>query len=134
MKKTLRELAELVGGEVLGDAEISISGITGIDEAGPADLTFAVPPHLDRAAASHAAAVIVPASVEAYAKPAIRAENPRVAFTRLLTLFNPPPAYEPGIHPAAVVGKNITIGATAITLRSTLQCFSSSVATSSAIS
>ena len=75
MKKTLRDLAELVGGEVLGDAEIWISGITGIDEAGPAELTFAVPPHLDRAAASRAGAVIVPASVETYAKSAIRAKT-----------------------------------------------------------
>ena len=113
LKKTLRDLAELVGGEVLGDAEIWISGITGIDEAGPAELTFAVPPHLDRAAASRAGAVIVPASVEIFAKAAIRAENPRVAFTRLLTLFNPPPAFAPGIHPAAVVGQNLTVDATA---------------------
>ena len=85
MKKTLRELAELIDGQIIGDCDPDITGITGIDEAGPTDLTFAVPPHLDRAAQSQAAAVIVPATVETYAKPAIRVENPRVAFTRLLT-------------------------------------------------
>lgn len=78
MKKTLRELAEWVGGQVLGDADGWIEGVTGIDEAGPADLTFAVPPHLDRAAASKAAAVIVPATVEVYAKPAIRVDRKSV--------------------------------------------------------
>lgn len=109
MKKTLRELAELVDGRVIGDAGVWIEGITGIDEAGETELTFAVAPHLDRAAASKAAAVLVPASVEAYAKPAIRVENPRVAFTRLLTLFNPPPQVERGVHPAAVVGKNVSL-------------------------
>ena len=109
MRKTLRELAELVEGSVIGDADQWIEGITGIDEAGPADLTFAVPPHLDRAAASKAAAVIVPASVESYAKPAIRVETPRIAFTRLLTLFNPPPQVERGVHPSAVVGERVSL-------------------------
>lgn len=112
MKKTLRELAEWVGGQVIGDADGWIEGVTGIDEAGPADLTFAVPPHLDRAAASKAAAVIVPATVEVYAKPAIRVANPRVAFTRILTLFNPPPQVEQGVHPTAVVGENVSIADT----------------------
>ena len=105
----MRELAELVEGSVIGDADSWIEGITGIDEAGPADLTFAVPPHLDRAALSKAAAVIVPASVESYAKPAIRVENPRIAFTRLLTLFNPPLQVDRGVHPSAVVGKNVSL-------------------------
>ena len=109
MRKTLRELAELVEGSVIGDADQWIEGITGIDEAGPADLTFAVPPHLDRAAASKAAAVIVPASVESYAKSAIRVETPRIAFTRLLTLFNPPPQVERGVHPSAVVGDRVSL-------------------------
>ena len=109
MRKTLRELAELVAGCVIGNADNWIDGITGIDEAGPTDLTFAVPPHLDRAALSKAAAVIVPASVEFYAKPAIRVENPRIAFTKLLTLFTPPPQVDRGVHPTAVVGKNVSL-------------------------
>lgn len=110
MKKTLRELAELVEGCVIGDADIVVEGITGIDEAGPTELTFAVPPHLDRAAASQAAAVIIPASVETYVKPAIRVNNPRIAFTRLLTLFNPLPQVDCGVHPTALVGENSMLG------------------------
>jgi UDP-3-O-[3-hydroxymyristoyl] glucosamine N-acyltransferase len=50
--------------------------------------------------------------VEVYAKPAIRVENPRVAFTRILTLFNPPPQVEQGVHPTAVVGKNVSLANT----------------------
>ena len=109
MKKTLREIAEWIDGNVLGDASIIIDGITGIDEAGPGDLTFAVSPHLERALLSKAAAVIVPAAVETYAKPAIRVANPRLAFTRLLTLFNPPPQVDSGVHQTAVVGKNVRL-------------------------
>lgn len=110
MKKTLRELAEWVGGQVCGEGSVEIDGITGIDEAGPSDLTFAVSPHLDRAAASKAAAVIISVSVESFAKPAIRVDNPRLAFTRLLNLFNPRPQVDPGVHPTAVVGRNVTLG------------------------
>jgi UDP-3-O-[3-hydroxymyristoyl] glucosamine N-acyltransferase len=110
LKKTLRELADWVDGQVCGDESIEIEGITGIDEAGPSDLTFAVLPHLDRAAASGAAAVIIPQTEEFTAKPAIRVANPRVAFTRLLNLFNPPPPVVAGVHPTAVVGSNVTIG------------------------
>jgi UDP-3-O-[3-hydroxymyristoyl] glucosamine N-acyltransferase len=110
LKKTLRELAEWVGGQVCGDGSVEIDGITGIDEAGPSDVTFAVSPHLDRAAVSKAAAVIIPVTVETFAKPAIRVDNPRLAFTRLLSLFNPPPKAEPGVHPTAVVGRNVSLG------------------------
>lgn len=109
MKKTLRELAEWLDGKIIGDEMIEVCGITGIDEAGPTDLTFAVAPHLDRALSSKAAAVIIPANVDSYAKPAIRVANPRLAFTRLLTLFNPPPAIERGVHPTAVLGANVRV-------------------------
>ena len=109
MRKSLGEIADWLEGNVLGDDQIFITGVTGIDEAGPHDLTFAVPPHLEKALNSKAAAVIVPASVESFAKPAIRVANPRLAFTRLLTLFNPLPQLEAGVHPTAVIGKNVKL-------------------------
>ena len=109
MRKSLGEIADWLEGNVLGDDQIFITGVTGIDEAGSHDLTFAVPPHLEKALNSKAAAVIVPASVESFAKPAIRVANPRLAFTRLLTLFNPLPQLEAGVHPTAVIGKNVKL-------------------------
>ena len=90
LTKRLSEIAALVDGAVIGDADPEISGVTNIEDAGPSDITFAVPPHLDRAAVSKAAAVIVPETTASYPKPAIRVANPRVAFTRLLELFTPP--------------------------------------------
>lgn len=109
--RTLREIAALVEGEVLGPGDLIIDGVTNIEDAGPTDITFAVPPHLDKAAASKAAAVIIPGEVATYPKPAIRVANPRVAFTKVLELFTPPPAVERGIHPTAVVGRNVRLGA-----------------------
>lgn len=107
---SLQELADRVEGEIAGDGLMMIEGITGIDEAGPGELAFAEMPHLDRALASKAGAVLIPATVVDFAKPAIRVANPRLAFTRLLTLFNPPPNVERVVHPSAVVGKNLKLG------------------------
>lgn len=110
MKLTLQEIADLVHGVPAGDASIVISGVTNIAEAGPGDITFAVPPHLEKAVSSAAAAVIIPETVTNFAKPAIRVANPRLAFTTLLSVFTPPVAVARGVHPTAVLGKNVTLG------------------------
>lgn len=110
VSKTLREIADLVEGEVLGEGDPTIDGVTNIEDAGPADITFAVPPHIEKAAGSKAAAVIVPADVTNFPKPAIRVANPRIAFTKVLEIFTPPPQVERGVHPAAVVGRNVRLG------------------------
>ncbi|MCX7780154.1 MAG: UDP-3-O-(3-hydroxymyristoyl)glucosamine N-acyltransferase [Negativicutes bacterium] len=111
MQKSVAELAVYLGGIVTGDSDTAITGVTNIEEAGPGDITFAVPPHLDKAARSRAGAVIIPDSLESFPKPAIRVANPRLAFARLLELYTPPPQVERGIHPTAVIGANAEIGA-----------------------
>jgi len=40
----------------------------------------------------------------------IQVDNPRVAFARVLAHFNPATGPAPGVHPAAVMGKNCRIG------------------------
>ena len=110
MKKTLREIANLINGVLLGDGDIEITGVTNIEDATATDIAFAVAPHLDKAAHSVAAAVIIPDTITEFARPAIRVENPRVAFVRLLQLFTPQIVVEPGIHDTAVVGKDVIIG------------------------
>lgn len=106
----LREVAALVNGIVLGDDAIEIGGVTNIEEAGASDIVFAVPPHLEKAAACQAAAVIIPLNIEEYPKPAIRVDNPRIAFTRLLEHFMPRPTIERGVHPSAVLGSRVQLG------------------------
>ncbi len=110
MAKSLREIAALVNGEVLGDSCPAIAGVTNIEDAGPDDITFAVPPHLEKAAASQAAAVIIPHDIASYPKPAIRVANPRIAFTKVLEFFTPPAIVERGVHPSAILGKGVRLG------------------------
>lgn len=110
MKKTLSEIARLIDGNILGVEKITITGATGIEQAGQRDITFAVEPHLAAGERCGAAAVIVPDTVTKYAKPAIRVSNPRAAFTKLLSLFTPPLLIKYEIHPTAVIGENVCIG------------------------
>ncbi len=110
MKKSLAEIAALLNGTVSDTTCIEITGVTNIDDAGPGDITFAVPPHLDKAGKCSAAAVIIPDSVETFPKPAIRVANPRIAFTTLLSLFTPKPDIPAGVHPAATVSASAKLG------------------------
>lgn len=110
MRMKLREIAGLVNGSVIGNAELEITGAASLDDAGENDITFAVPPHLEHAAQTKAAAVIIPDTVTEFSKPAIRVSNPRVAFAKLLGMFIPPLPIERGVHSAAVLGKNVAVG------------------------
>jgi len=110
LKKTLREIANLINGVLLGDGDIEVTGVTNIEDATATDIAFAVAPHVEKAALSGAAAVIIPNTITEFAKPAIRVQNPRVAFVKLLEMFTPQIVVEPGIHATAVIGKDATIG------------------------
>ncbi|MFH1756214.1 MAG: LpxD N-terminal domain-containing protein, partial [Candidatus Latescibacterota bacterium] len=57
----LKELADMVGGEMHGDGEVDIQGVAGIKEAGIGDLTFLSNPKYEPYLAStHASAIISP--------------------------------------------------------------------------
>lgn len=110
MKKTLTEIARLIDGNIVGETEITITGVASIDSATPRDITFAVEPHLEAGERSAAGAVIIPDTVMSYRKTAIRVANPRAAFTKLLEIFTPPLDIPREVHPTAVIGSDVTIG------------------------
>lgn len=103
----LSELAKLVNGVVLGDGNIEVKGIKGIDDVGPDEITMAATARvLENAVKSKAIAIIVPDNVVEVSKPAIRVANPRLAFAQILAFFTPPVICKPGIHQSAVIGMN----------------------------
>jgi UDP-3-O-[3-hydroxymyristoyl] glucosamine N-acyltransferase len=114
----LGELAEIVGGEVEGNAELEIRGVAGIREAKTGDITFLANPKYESFLESTmASAVIAPPELESD-KPLIRIENPYFAYLKVLNLFAEELVvkYPREIHPEAViddsvsVGKNVSIG------------------------
>ena len=116
MKKKLRELAEWVDGTVVGDGEIEIFGVSGIDEAQAGEITFvANPKYLRKLSETHASAVIVSKEATRGEKPLLSVANPYLAFAKILTLFSQKPYQPKGIDsnawisPTARLGKDLTL-------------------------
>jgi UDP-3-O-[3-hydroxymyristoyl] glucosamine N-acyltransferase len=113
MLGTLGQLAERIGGKVVGDSGLSIARIAAIDEAGSDALTFATTPaYLQAALESHAAAVLVDEALvnDDSAKPLIVVPSARVALMQLLRAFDRPRKRGPYRHPSAIVDESAQIG------------------------
>jgi UDP-3-O-[3-hydroxymyristoyl] glucosamine N-acyltransferase len=107
----LGELANRLGAELRGDAELEITGVKGIEEAGPTEITFvANPRYTGLARTTRAAAVLVDPDFQQIDAATLRLKNPYLAFSRALGLFYQPPAYTPGVHPTAVIDPTAEIG------------------------
>lgn len=125
MNITLKHLAALIDAPFEGDGQTEIRGVAGFFDAKPGDLTFATrAKHFLGISACRAAAVIVPERPAPPLPPEtlnglnlIRADNPTLAFARVLELFHPPiidiePGIDPGaqILPGARIGRQAAIG------------------------
>jgi UDP-3-O-[3-hydroxymyristoyl] glucosamine N-acyltransferase len=94
-----------------GDPETKITGLNGIEQAGPGELTFVSNPKYGALARStRASAVIVGEDFPAISAAMLRAKDPYLAFARALELFNKPRVYAAGVHPTAVVHESARIG------------------------
>jgi UDP-3-O-[3-hydroxymyristoyl] glucosamine N-acyltransferase len=107
----LGDLAVRLGCDLRGDADIEITGVTGMEQAGPADLTFlANPKYAPKVKHTRAAAILVPDPL-AEPKPAsLVSANPYYDFARALALFYRPPKPQAGIHPQAAIASTAKIG------------------------
>ncbi|MDD4894640.1 MAG: UDP-3-O-(3-hydroxymyristoyl)glucosamine N-acyltransferase [Candidatus Omnitrophica bacterium] len=112
MRKTLKEIAELVEGEVVGDGSIIITGVSGIKEAVSGDITFvANPKYFPLIEKTGASAIITSREVETAPKPIIRTDNPSFAFAKIVSFAAPGEFKRPkGIHQTAVLGKGVSVG------------------------
>lgn len=111
---TLGEIGAAIGAAVDGEASLPIwrplpSGLP----AGPGELVIAFaadPAKLLEGSGAEAALIAAGAPRPAGLKGLLLAERPRLAFARLLQLFEPPPHAPPGIHPSAVVDPTALLG------------------------
>lgn len=107
----LGELASRLGAELRGDAALEVTGVKGIEEAGPTEITFvANPRYASLARTTRAAAILVEPNFQEIPAATLRIPNPYLAFSRALGLFYTPPAYPAGIHPTAVIDPSAAIG------------------------
>ena len=107
----LGELASRLDAELRGDANVEVTGVKGIEEAGLAEITFvANPKYAGLARKTNAAAVLVEPEFPDIGTATLRIKNPYQAFSRALALFYQPPTYPPGIHATAVIDPSAEIG------------------------
>lgn len=109
---TLKELAELVGGRVIGDENMEVTGLNGLREASETEIIFIT----DRKKAplvseSRACAVIVPKGVEGLDKAAIETDHPELASALIHNHFLKTEFIAKGISPMAHVGEQCEIPA-----------------------
>lgn len=113
MPKTLKEIAKFINGELVGDGNISVKGINGIQDAQEGDLTFIANSKdeelIDQTKAS---CVVVPKNINrSFNKPFIKVDYPSVALSKIIEFIMPESIPHPkGIHETAVISDNVSLG------------------------
>src|SRR5579863_4756169 len=107
----LGDLAARLGCELHGDPDIEITGVAGVEQAGPGDVTFlANPKYAPRAKNTRAAAILVKEPLSGALPASLVSANPYHDFARALALFYQPPRPRPGIHAQASIASTARIG------------------------
>lgn len=110
----LAELARILQAECRGDGHLEITGVAGIEEAGPREVTFvANVKYAAHARSTRAGAVLVQPDFPEIPAATLRTSNPYLGFARAIEVFYQLPVYAPGIHPTAVIDPASTLGANA---------------------
>jgi len=103
----------MVGGALTGDPEQLVTGLAGIREAVPGDISFVASPKYQSAVkTTFASVLIVGQDIDvAFGGTLIRVGNPSEAFAKLAEQVGPHPvSYTPGVHPTAIIGPTARLG------------------------
>jgi len=121
--RSLAEIAEAVGAQLIGDGHITVTSVASIESAAPEDLVFVDDEkHLAAALRSEAGAVIAGAFAASVtcSKPLLLSDHPKLAFARVARWLREGSPLEAGvqqgsvhqsavIHPSAVLGPGVRI-------------------------
>ena len=116
MEKTLKELADYVGGELAGDGNIKIKGVMTIDEASEGYITFVSnKKYIKKLEQTGASAIIVSPDIDVKDKNLLITKNPYLAFAKVVDLMMNPEKVYPGtvddsarVSDSAELGSNVT--------------------------
>ena len=108
---TLQELARVVSGEVVGDGDITITGLNSIDLAAEGELTFIASNKLaGKLTDSRASGCIVPQEIEELSMPQIVVDDADLATAIIHNVLLARPFVATGIHDRAIIGEDCEIG------------------------
>ncbi|MGB6134114.1 MAG: UDP-3-O-(3-hydroxymyristoyl)glucosamine N-acyltransferase [Acidobacteriaceae bacterium] len=105
------ELARVLQAELRGDPDLEITGVAGIEEAEPSQLTFvANPRYAALAKTTRAGAILVSPEFPDVRTATLRLKNPYLAFAQALEVFYQPPVWPASVHPTAVIHSTASVG------------------------
>jgi UDP-3-O-[3-hydroxymyristoyl] glucosamine N-acyltransferase len=109
---TVRELAEFVAGEVVGDGDQRIDAARPLSDAKAGDITFVEDEkYLPRLHASSAYAAITSLTIPTNGKTVIRVKDPLMSFITIVQKLHPLPTVSfVGNHPTAVIPSSVQLG------------------------
>lgn len=111
---TASELAQLAGGQLIGDGSVKVSAIAPLDRAGVEELSFlASARYAPMMVDSMAGIVLVSPDLKdspGRTKARIVVADPHDALLALIPRFYKPAVHPTGIHPAARIGHNVLVG------------------------
>lgn len=112
MAVKLKEIAEIVGGTVVGDGEVRIERVAPIETARQGDITFVSnQKYVPFARQTKASAVIVSPKLAKLPRNLIVTQNPYLAFAKTVAaLMEKKAPRVPGRHPSAVVAPSARLG------------------------
>ncbi len=107
----LREIAQHLGCTLHGDGDLEITGLAGMEQASPSELTFlANPKYAHKVRDTRAGAILITEPVQGQNISSLLTRQPYVDFARALELFYQPPKPAAGIHPMAAIHATAVIG------------------------
>ena len=117
----LREIAGRLDCRLQGDGDLEISGVAGMEHAGPGELTFlANPKYASKVQHTRASAILVAHVIPELEIAFLVSENPYLDFARVVAMYYQAPRPAPGVHrlayvaPTATIGENCSIGPFAV--------------------
>lgn len=107
----LGELAERVGGRVVGDPDAVIDGVATLEEAGPDQLSFlSNPRYRDAARRTRAGAILVKPGSGIEGPALLEVDEPYLALAKVLGLFHTDPPAVREVSSMAHVGRDVRLG------------------------
>jgi UDP-3-O-[3-hydroxymyristoyl] glucosamine N-acyltransferase len=128
MEYTIKQINKIIGGKVLGDDTLLVTGVSSIENAGEGDISFVKnEKFVNKALETKASAIVTHRSIVETKKTQIIVENPLISFIKLLKVISAQKQQQPhNIHPSAVIstncsiGSNISVGANVVICENTM--------------
>jgi UDP-3-O-[3-hydroxymyristoyl] glucosamine N-acyltransferase len=111
LNMTLDEIAKAVGGEIVGNRGLVITGLNSLNDAGPSEISFFSDRRYEESLrTTRAGALLISHKTGLFKGPQIIVSNAELAYAKVATLLAPPVSRHSGISQRAVIHEESHIG------------------------